>query len=403
MVTLLNKTDIMMKGISTSREEHILSIVFLIALFLPHTSEVLLLVNPIICILLSYYYAKSNKFKSDMSKYLLLGCIAFSLIINTIIGSPSTKSIISACYFFLILLMFPFVSDVRIRNTYIYIALLYIVVSQITMVIHVPAISDFFEVAYPLSEESEGYYQYVLSNATSDNFSGFRLAGLFRNPNQCSKYVTLITVVFLLDSRTPFIKSLPFLGVASISILMTGSRTGLVVFMCLVFFSLLLNDKVSRSAKTTSIIVLIVLALFLLYQASDFRGLRVDEGLNDSAGAKFGALKDYLTQSTDLFSLFWGHIDQYLFVASSGNVHSSIDCEYGYMIFNYGVVGFVFYVLFFIKLFKGFTKNERLIFVPMLWIISASMLLAYRSLFIYMLLLSKYYIRSKNKKYGVMQ
>lgn len=399
----LINTDIKMKGTSTSREEHVLSIVFLIALFLPHTSNLLLIVNPVICILLSYHYAKIKKFRNDTTKYLLLGSIAFSIMINTLMGAPSAKSIIAACNLFLVLLLFPFVADIRIRNTYVYVALIYIIISQITMVIHVPAISDLFEIAYPLSEESEGYYQYVLSNASSNNISGFRLAGLFRNPNQCSKYVTLITAVFLLDSKTTFIKSLPFLGLASFSILMTGSRTGLVVFMCLVFFSLFLNDKVSRTAKTTSIIVLIGLALFVLYEAADFRGLRVDEGINDSAGAKFGALKDYLSRSTDPFHFLFGHVDQYLFVASSGNIHSSIDCEYGYMIFNYGIVGFAFYIIFFCKLFKGFTKHERLIFVPMLWIISASMLLAFRSLFLYMLLLSKYYIRSKNKKYGVTQ
>lgn len=92
----------------------------------------------------------------------------------------------------------------------------------------------------------------------------------------------------------------------------------------------------------------------------------------------------------------FGHLDQFLFAASSDDIHATFDCEYGYMIFNYGMVGFLLYIIFFTKLYKSFTKQERLIFVPMLWILSASMLLAYRSLFLFMFLLSKYYVSSIN-------
>ena len=392
-----------MKSLSSSKEEHFLGVVFLIALFLPHTSTPLLLVNPLLCIVLSAYFAKIKKYRKDAVKYMLIGSIAISLLLNFVLGAASSKSVLATCNLLLMLSFFPFVSDVRIRNVYIYIALTYIVVSQVTMFIHIPAVSDFYEIVYPISEESMGYYQYVLDSVTSDSISGFRLAGLFRNPNQCSKYVTLITAVFLLDSNTSLKKSLPFLGCAAMSVLMTGSRTGLVVFMGIVFISLLLNDTVSKATKSRSLFILFALFIIMLINASDFRGLKVGEGMNDSANAKFGAISDYLSQNVETMGLLFGHLDQYLFVASNSKIHSSIDCEYGYMIFNYGIVGFIFYILFFCTLFKKFSKYECLIFVPMLWIISASMLMSFRSLFLYMILLSKYYIRSKKKKYGYMQ
>lgn len=392
-----------MKSESISKDEYIVGIVFLIALFLPHTSTMLLLINPLLCLWLGYHYATIKKYRSDKIKYLLIGSIAFSLLLNSIVGLASSKSILTTVNLLLMLLLFPFVTDVRIRNVFLYIAIIYVIVSQITMFVNVPAISSFYEALYPLTEENGDYYQYVLSTANSGNISGYRLAGLFRNPNQCSKYVTLITAVFLLDSKIPFIKSLHFLGIAAFSVIMTGSRTGLVVFMTLIFVSLFLKESVSKTSKHLSIVLLVFLAAVLLNMASDFRGLRVDDGLNDSANSKFGAVIDYLSHEFDLIYFLFGHLDQYLFVASSDLVHPTLDCEYGNMIFNYGFIGFTLYIIFFCRLYKNFSKSERLIFVPMLWIISASMLLAYRSLFLYMLLLSKYYITSKKSSNGCKQ
>lgn len=73
---------------------------------------------------------------------------------------------------------------------------------------------------------------------------------------------------------------------------------------------------------------------------------------------------------------------------------SIFDCEYGELFYNYGILGTLIYIIFFINVFCKLQKRKRLIFIFFLWIVSSTIIFSYRTSFLTMLMLSKYYTYS---------
>ena len=124
--------------------------------------------------------------------------------------------------------------------------------------------------------------------------------------------------------------------------------------------------------------------------------MTVGEGLNDSAGVKLKMLEDYLSHETSFISYLFGHLDYSLFKASKETAYS-LDSEYGYMIYCFGFIGFFSFIYFLWKVYHHIEKANRLFFVVLLWMLSSTIFMSYRAIFVFMLLLSTIYSSVANK------
>ena len=369
----------------------------LVGLLLPQTSTALLMVNPILCLFLFFYFRKGHV-ETFGGKTVFITALVLSFIANFAFGDVSSKSVLTFLNILLILFCFPFIGDYKIRNIYFYIALLFILFSQFAIFMNIPLLSPLYKVLYPPSLY-EGYYNYVAQNAGFHNIFNFRMSGIYHNPNQCARYVTIIFAAFILENRTQKVeKCLPYIAITALSVLMTGSRTGLFVFAAILLVWLWLNDSVSKTKKNLVLLGIICFFAYMLYSSIGFRGIELREGMDNSANLKLYALLDYLKHDNGIMHLLFGNFDQEKFERSSINIIGQMDSEYGYLIFNYGFVAFFAYIYFFIAVGKKLTKYNRIMLIPMLWILSSTMLLAFRPVFVFMLLLSKYFVTSTKER-----
>lgn len=374
-----------------SKKEIFVGLSLLFGLFLPHTSTFLLMVNPVLCVI---FYLKFS-YKTNLIypyKFLLLSSLFLSLIFN--LGEPgaiTVKVILSFVYFCMLIFCFPLVTDVKIRNVFLFISVIIILFSQLVYVVRFyPAIA-IIDNLYPMSDMYSNIYSHIDGNINITNISSFRLGGLYRNPNHLAKYVNLLTVIFILCNRNEKLsKKIIFYLIVLLSIILSGSRTGFVVLLLLLSFDILLNWRTSKTQKIFIFIAFCAMLSFFALGDFGFRGLKVQEGMSNSAGSKLEVLEYYLMQDNSFIEILFGNLNPDTFSAPYGII-DQFDAEYGYLIYQYGFVGFISYIIFWIAIFKSYPHNNRLLFFIMLWTISSTIMLAYRSAFVMMLAFSIYY------------
>lgn len=374
-----------------SKDEIFVGLSLLLGLFLPHTSTFLLLVNPLLCILFYLKFSlKTNSVGILPYKILLLISLCLSFFFNANTDIITTKVILYFVYLCLLFFCFPLTSGVRIRNVFLYISVIIILFSQLVYVVRIYPAMAIIDTLYPMSDMYSNIYSYM-DNITFSNITEFRLGGLFRNPNHLAKYVNLLTVLFVINNRNKYYPSkYIFYLIVLLSIILSGSRTGLVILLLLMIFEIISNNRFTKYQKLFIFIILGLLFMLFTLSDLDFRGLKVQEGISDSAGSKFEALMYYLSQDNSYLNLLFGNLNPDTFLASSGIINQ-LDSEYGYLIYQYGFVGFISYVLFWIAIFKRYPRNNRIIFFILLWTISSTIILAYRSAFVMLLAFSVYF------------
>ena len=116
----------------------------------------------------------------------------------------------------------------------------------------------------------------------------------------------------------------------------------------------------------------------------EFRGMQVGEGMNDSSNLKWEIFKNYISSESNPIKLIFGTLQS----------TRPFDAEYGYIVGQYGFMGLLVYCVFWYKLFKTTRKENRCIFPILLWMLSSSIMMAYRSAFLAMMIFSSYYQRT---------
>lgn len=369
-----------------TQDEWIVGLCLMVGLFLPHTSVFFQLVNPLL-ILLLYARFKTQTIgyrkNLDIVRMLLLLSMGVTFALN--FGGVEFKSIIAFIYLVMLIFTFPMVGNVRLRNLFLFISLGLIMLSQLAYVFHISPVISFIDTYYPSSDDvAIRRYEWMNETMNMSNTFSFRNGGLYKNPNQCSRYLDFLLCAFLMENKkSRFSQIIPFCVAVLFGILLTGSRTGLVVSITLIFFSIRNNVMISKARKNIMYALFFLGFIWLLTSNNDFRGLKVDSGMNDSAGAKWSGLMHYLQTESNPIYLLLGHLQAEL----------PFDAEYGYMIGQYGFIGTIFYAAFWYKIFKSTRKENRVIFVLLLWMVSSTILLAYRAAFLAMIIFSMYYKR----------
>lgn len=189
-----------------------------------------------------------------------------------------------------------------------------------------------------------------LSLARRKTLLNFRSGSIFMNPNvymviPCA-YLS-IAYQKLLNRRS--IAGYVFVVCAAVSLLLTGSRTSIIVFF-IVSYIYLKRDNSIGSIKWIILFLFAIIGIWAMLFSSlsnTYRAFDIASGLDDSFGVKLKLLWRYITTSNPLLFL----------TGSLGKVdRTPLDFEVGYVFSFFGPVGIIWYVRF-LKLIRRSRQN----------------------------------------------
>lgn len=371
-------------------KERFLGLVIVLAFLLPHTNAMFLLVNPLLCLLL-VLLSKGRRW--SMIVFVPLVPIFIAVLLN--LGVAQMKAIQSTATIMLYFACFPFVGNTMVRNGYLIFILGFIFLSQVVYMLDIPYIGPIIDQIYPISEENMDAEMYERDNVTFVTMFDYRLGGLYHNSNQCSKYLTLLLAFFLINNRDERMSKItPFVFFSFLGVLLTGSRTGLVIVMLIIFFAFFRNQRLSRNYKLVfGTLVIIGFIYFINNSYGIVRGLDLESGLTNSIGLKWDTFLYWLSNENSIVGLLFGHLDTRLFEGSYGLTLNSFDCEYGILAFRFGLVGLILVFCFWYMIYKRMGSYNRIFLINLLWMVSSTIVGSYRTFFVFMLLLSILYFQ----------
>ena len=373
-------------------QEHLVGISILLGFLLPHTSTLFLLVNPILCLVLINRFRKSRKWQPFV--FVVLVPIILSILFN--FPNASQKAFQSTFTIFLYFACFPFVGKVNVRNTYLYICLAYILVSQLVYLLGIPGLTTFFDQYYPINEDDLSEFEYMQNNITTSVVFDYRLGGVYHNSNDCARFLTMLMAFFLSVNHSKKSKNVMyFVLIAFGGIILTGSRTGFVISSLIAYFGFLRNNKISGWIRYLTWGIAIFGIIYIFQKGSSLRGLDIESGLHNSANLKWDTFVYYLTNESNALSMLFGHMDASIFSGQYGVAMDSFDSEYGSLTFRFGVIGFICILLYYWQIIKRIDKSKWFFFVILLWMISSTIIASFRACFIFMLLTSVVYSNNR--------
>jgi len=339
-------------------------------------------------------------YKIALLPFLLVFFISFSKNIGGV-SLSNDKDMLMNIYLMLLLLLFPFSKAIKPMHPYVYIfSIGYLFISQLSYAFNIPFVVDYFEMFYKYQGDQLGYQsEFLLSGAGDLDFTKYRrYGGLFHNPNQAMKYMTLLYLGALLFwAKNSLPKFLIISLIVFTSVILSGSRTALIIYsitsVFYVFFKVKLTGNNSVFSFVAAILGVIYGALYIANKFKSERSFAVDDGLSDSIGVKFDWFFEVFRQ-LDIGDLLFGHFWR----SSLANYNVQIlDSEIGYLIYDFGIMGLFAWILAVSYLFYLCPKSYRLIFIFLLWSISSTILMSYRTSFVFFIVLSSCLLAQPSK------
>lgn len=378
-----------------SWQEHYLGLSIVLAFLLPHTNTLFQLVNPLLCLL---FVTMNTGRKWSNIVFIPLVPIFMSLMLN--IGMAEQKALQSVAIIMLYFAFFPFIGNVRVRNGYLNLCLGVIMLSQIVYMLGIPYIGELFDSIYPISENDIRYIWHVRNNITYETMFDYRLGGLYHNPNQCARSITMLLAFYLVNNEGERMGNIfKFMICAYLGVLITGSRTGFLIATLIVYFAFFRKRRISSNYKFFfGTLAVFSFIYFISSAAGSIRGLDVEGGMSNSAGMKWTTFLYYLTHEDSAISLAFGNLDVSLFEGQYGLAMSSFDSEYGELTYRFGLVGLISVYVFWYMVWKRMDRYNSIFLINLLWTVSSTIVCSFRADFAFMLLLSVLYSKSRSKK-----
>ncbi|MDC1080748.1 O-antigen ligase [Flavobacteriaceae bacterium] len=388
---------------SLSKGTLTINFIFVVSVLLPNTSLAYLIQGVFILYLISFSKIHSQRFYGNLGfvKMMFLVILLISFFYNAIVGSSFyIDSIIKIIYISLLILFFPLARNYKILKGSLIFCIVLIVLSQISYFLQISLVSNFIENYYTNDVYFNSYESLSLDEYSGD-FGFLRFGGIFRNPNQCGRMVTLIYAVFLLTTSKSFSKvDFSMLIIFLFSVLLTGSRTALLVFIFLTGVRLYWFTK--KKIKKFNVIILILMfsGFFLVSNfSSNVRILNFSESGTQKKSSlfnKFIFLGHYIFENpnSDTFKLLVGNFNVDNFADLDLNTNLRIerfDNEIGYLIYAFGFFGLFMIVCFYTIIFKRGTREVRFLMILMLWTLTSTILTNMRFSFVFLFILSLYY------------
>jgi hypothetical protein len=397
---------------SLSKGTLIINLIFVVSVLLPNKSFAYIIQGLFILYLTIGSKTHSQRFYGNFGfiKISFIVILILSFFYNTIVGSTLyIDSIIKIIYISFLIIFFPLTRNYKILKGSLIFCVILIVLSQISFFLQISSISNIIE-NYYTNDVYFNSYEGLAIDEYSGDFGFLRFGGIYRNPNQCGRMVTLLYAVFLLTTSKSFSKvDFSMLIIFLFSVLLTGSRTALLVFISLT--GVRLYWFIKKKIKNFRVIIPILMfsGFFLVSNFSfNARILNFSESKSlteSSLFNKFYFLGHYIfdNPNLDMFKLLVGNFDVDNLSDLDLNTNLRIerfDNEIGYLIYAFGFFGLFMIVCFFTIIFKRGTREMRFLMILMLWTLTSTILTNMRFSFVFLLILSLYY--SKRTSIGML-
>ncbi|TYB69458.1 hypothetical protein ES676_13985 [Bizionia saleffrena] len=387
---------------NTNKHKALFYIILLLSFFMPHSSVIgqsIAGVLPFVLFIISWRY---RRFKLNNYSLAILLIIITSFTINVIAGEINEfKDFFRLLSFCSLFLLFPFTHYFKVPLVLLYIALGFIFISQIAYAVGVNPLVVFFDTYFPYEGETVGFTSDFLQKGAGeiDFVTKRRYGGIYHNPNQAVKYVSVLFLVYLIEAhKKKLITQLPFIIMSLSSVLLSGSRTGFIVIFVLWGTSLVIYNKIYR------IVLPLLIGFFFMsiliftisnQTSSNLRIFDVVSGFDGSIGTKMDWFLIFFSQLESPIKFLFGHF-------STGSIYNYglilLDSEWGELFYCFGFVGFILVGNFYLSLYRTEDKNIRLFLLILLWGVSSTILFSFRMSFIFMFFLSNYYSLYLSKK-----
>jgi len=355
-------------------------------------------------IYLLYLYKNTPKREKRFLKLVqpLVAWMILSFILNIFfIGEGLIKESFRIVCLVMILLLFPF--KIKCRDDLLIISLLFVIgfvfITQIAFVYVIPSVIHFVDIYYPYEGDMVGLTTESLESRASGSLTDIssRLSGIYRNPNQCGRFVLLCMSTLLIINRKVII-SVVVIAVVAISMMLTGSRTAFIIYALIAGLWFYRTETLHKKYKVGVLCILIPFAIYKISTLIDFETLRVfqlsyESDDYGSMTTKYKWLWDYLKNENNFLYFFIGH-GTTLSLASYGV--PLLDSEIGMAVFSFGFVGFFLYLRLIIKIIRFNHKfNLDNISLILMWGITSTILFSFRMSILYFMILSLLYSREE--------
>lgn len=374
----------------------------IVALLLPHTSIISLIIAGSLPLTLFLINSKFSKLNYNKYSFIFGGVIILSFLVNAIMGADiSIKSLQRLFTFITLFLLFPFVLYFKIYNWVLYFCLTYLLLSQLAYVLGINFLVQFYNTFYPYTGELQGYSSdFLLSGSGEVDFIlNRRYGGIYHNPNQLIRYISLLLLVLFIENRNrSLLYKLPFLSLVFIATSIAGSRTGFFFVIIVIVFSYFYNrPKISISNAALPLFTVILTLVSAIYFLSQYelRILEVSSGLDNSIGLKIEWFLTFLNQLSSPLNFLVGHFSTDNILVYGINI---LDSEWGELFYNFGLLGVFTLFMFYFDLFKTKDRNLRFLLLILIWGISSTIIFSFRMSIFYMIILSNYYSYYKQRK-----
>lgn len=364
---------------------------------LPHTNFFFLVVHVFLPLFLFITTAKrSSRSKSTLFAFsYIIFVFAFNVFYGTVIIIP--KDLFRLIQFSFFFILFPFVGKVKLYSSTLHIILFFLLLSQLAFVFNIQALTDPLIKVYFNDGDINGISLERYETAAND-FSSIlqmRYGGIYGNPNQFCRQLTLLYIVYLIEYKSSNTSRLLFISlIVFFSVLLTGSRTGLIaVVLVVIIFSVRERKKRNRNRGfmlNIAVVLLITIMLIGTFHQTltmGFRGFEIEAGLGNSLLSKIGFFNTFVTKSSFL-NLLFGHLSSSSFERLYGVKY--IDSEWGELFASFGAIGTLIAILILVRIFRYKSKDLNFYLLNLLWGITSTILFSFRMSFLFLLFLSKY-------------
>lgn len=333
-----------------SRNDNLIIITIVLTTFLPST----MIFHAIRMTLIGLCFLKKGRAVESIFAVWIFNIALAILAVILVEHSLLTSNIVHE---FVRVLFYALIVEVCL-NTQVELHILYktaIIVLGIHFVIQMTQfmglnIFDPFIINYYLAGDSNNIH-YI--QTVSKDYA-FRSGSIFINPNVYVCYPSLCTGVFLQYYKLKkSIFSLIMIIVAFISVILTGSRMGLITFATIIVLFSLKNirfsTRITKEKVFAFIIIIVIIANWKVFSSyvDSMRAFNLEEAYDGSLSTKFSGIISYFSISNPL----------YWITGSLGSPRCTfaIDMEYGYIFAWYGVIG----LYWFIRLLKRIYLNKK--------------------------------------------
>lgn len=330
----------------------------------------------------------------------LVAWMILSFILNMFfIGDGLIKESFRIVCLVMILLLFPF--KIKCRDDLLIIGLLFVIgfvfLTQIAFVYRIPSVINFVDVYYPYDGDMVGLTTESLESRASGSLTELssRLSGIYRNPNQCGRFVLLCMSTLLIINKKAIV-SVAVIAVVAISMMLTGSRTAFIIYALITGLWFYRTETLKKRYKVGALCILMPFAIYKISTVIDFDTLRVfqlsyESDDYGSMTTKYEWLWDYLRNEDIPFFYIIGHGTP-LSLANYGV--PLLDSEIGMAIFSFGFIGFFLYLRLIIIIIRYNHKlNLDNISLIYMWGITSTILFSFRMSILYFMILSLLYSR----------